>query len=62
MVRRMKKSVFPGTSSNHHLHNVAAKALTFAEFLKFGTSYAKAVTANARVLAEASAQKGETVR
>jgi glycine hydroxymethyltransferase len=57
----LKKSVFPGTSSNHHLHNVAAKALTFAEFLKFGSSYAKAVTANARVLAETLAQKGETV-
>ncbi len=57
----LKKSVFPGTSSNHHLHGVAAKALTFAEFLKFGRSYAKAVTANARVLAETLAEKGEKV-
>ncbi len=57
----MKKSVFPGTSSNHHLHSVAGKALTFAEFLRFGGSYAKAVTANARVLAETLAQKGENV-
>lgn len=57
----LKKSVFPGTSSNHHLHNVAAKALTFVEFLKFGRSYGKAVTANARVLAESLAQKGEKV-
>lgn len=57
----LKKSVFPGTSSNHHLHNVAAKALTFSEFLKFGRSYAKAVTANARVLAEGLADKGEKV-
>jgi len=57
----LTKSVFPGTSSNHHLHHVAAKALTFAEFLRFGTSYAKAVTTNARVLAESLAQKGEYV-
>jgi len=57
----LKKSVFPGTSSNHHLHNVAAKALTFAEFLKFGSSYAQAVTANARTLAESLAEKGEYV-
>jgi glycine hydroxymethyltransferase len=57
----LKKSVFPGTSSNHHLHNVAAKALTFVEFLKFGSSYAKAVTANARTLAETLAQEGESV-
>lgn len=57
----LKKSVFPGTSSNHHLHSVAAKALTFAEFLKFGTSYAKAVTSNAQTLAATLAQKGESV-
>jgi glycine hydroxymethyltransferase len=57
----LKKSVFPGTSSNHHLHNVAAKALMFTEFLKFGAAYAKAVTTNARVLAESLAQKGEKV-
>lgn len=57
----LKKSVFPGTSSNHHLHSVAAKALTFAEFLRFGRSYAKAVNANAQVLAETLAQKGENV-
>jgi len=57
----LKKSVFPGTSSNHHLHNVAAKALTFVEFLKFGDSYSKAVTANARTLAETLAQKGENI-
>ncbi len=57
----LKKSVFPGTSSNHHLHNVAAKALTFAEFLKFGDAYAKAVVSNAKVLAESLAAKGENV-
>jgi len=57
----MKKSVFPGTSSNHHLHSVAGKALTFVEFMKFGASYAKAVTANAQTLAQALAQKGENV-
>ncbi|MDG6977508.1 MAG: serine hydroxymethyltransferase [Nitrososphaerota archaeon] len=57
----LKKSVFPGTSSNHHLHNVAAKALTFSEFLRFGGRYAKAVTRNARVLAESLAEKGEKI-
>ncbi len=57
----LKKSVFPGTSSNHHLHSVAAKAITFAEFLRFGGSYARAVTKNARALAEALAEEGESV-
>lgn len=57
----IKKAVFPGTSSNHHLHNVAAKALTFAEFLKYGRSYAEDVVTNARVLAESLAMLGEKV-
>ncbi len=57
----IKKAVFPGTSSNHHLHNVAAKALTFAEFLKFGKPYAKAVTVNALALAERLSDLGENV-
>lgn len=57
----LKKSVFPGTSSNHHLHNVAGKAITFAEFLRFGDSYARAVTSNAQALAEALAAEGANV-
>jgi glycine hydroxymethyltransferase len=57
----IKKAVFPGTSSNHHLHSVAAKALTFAEFLKFGRAYAKDVTRNARTLAESLSELGESV-
>ena len=57
----IKKAVFPGTSSNHHLHHVAAKAMTFAEFLKYGRVYAKDVTANAYVLAERLSALGEKV-
>lgn len=57
----IKKAVFPGTSSNHHLHHVAGKALTFAEFLKYGKSYAKDVVTNAYVLAESLAELGESV-
>jgi glycine hydroxymethyltransferase len=57
----IKKAVFPGTSSNHHLHHVAAKALTFAEFLKFGKAYAKDITVNALTLAERLSELGENV-
>lgn len=57
----LKKAVFPGTTSNHHLHSVAGKALMFAEFLQFGRAYARDVVANARVLAEELARLGETV-
>jgi glycine hydroxymethyltransferase len=57
----IKKAVFPGTSSNHHLHSVAAKALTFAEFLKYGRAYARDVVRNAIALAERLSELGETV-
>ena len=58
---QLKKAVFPGTTSNHHLHSVAAKALVFAEFLQFGHKYAKDVVRNAQVLAQELAGLGEKV-
>jgi len=58
---QLKKAVFPGTTSNHHLHSVAAKAMLFAEFLQFGRQYAKDVVRNAQVLAQELAGLGETV-
>jgi glycine hydroxymethyltransferase len=33
---RIKRAVFPGNVSNHHLHHVAGKAVAFAEMLEFG--------------------------
>ena len=57
----LKKGVFPGTSSNHHLHSVAAKALVFAEYLEFGRKYARDVVANAQTLAGRLADLGEKV-
>ena len=57
----LKKAVFPGTTSNHHLHNVAAKAMVFAEFVRVGRRYAKDVVANAQTLAERLAELGEKV-
>ncbi len=49
----IKKAVFPGNTSSHHLHNVAGKAIALAELLEFGKEYAKQVIKNARALAEA---------
>jgi glycine hydroxymethyltransferase len=57
----LKKAVFPGTSSNHHLHGVAGKAMTFAEFLKYGRAYARDVVINAKTLAGRLAELGEHV-
>ncbi len=57
----LKKAVFPGTTSNHHLHSVAGKALVFAEFLEFGRRYARDVVVNAQTLAQELARLGEIV-
>ncbi len=55
---KIKVSAFPGTSSNHHLHNVAGKAVAFAEFLEFGEEYSKQVISNAQALAQAFNDQG----
>jgi glycine hydroxymethyltransferase len=47
----IKKAVFPGNTSSHHLHHVAGKAIALAESLQFGKDYAKQVIKNARALA-----------
>jgi glycine hydroxymethyltransferase len=48
----IKKAIFPGNTSSHHLHHVAGKAIALAESLEFGKEYAKQVIKNAKVLAE----------
>ena len=48
----IKKATFPGLTSSHHIHHMAAKAITFAEALAFGKDYSKQVIKNAKALAE----------
>jgi len=57
----IKKSVFPGLTSSHHIHLVAAKAVAFAEALQFGKKYADQLIRNARALAEALSAAGFSV-
>lgn len=57
----IKKSVFPGNTSNHHLHSVAGKAIAFAEMIEFGEEYSVQTIKNARALAEALSSKGIVV-
>lgn len=52
------RAVFPGTTSNHHLHHVAALAITLAEMKKFAKPYARQTVANAKALARALYEKG----
>lgn len=58
---KIKAGAFPGTSSNHHLHHVAGKAVAFAEFLEFGQEYAKQVIKNAQALAQDLSDEGVDV-
>jgi glycine hydroxymethyltransferase len=54
----IKKATFPGLTSSHHIHHMAAKAITFAEALEFGKEYAKQVIKNAKALAVALSENG----
>ena len=49
----IKKATFPGLTSSHHIHHMAAKAIAFAEALEFGKDYAMQVIKNAKSFAEA---------
>ncbi|MBV9178487.1 MAG: serine hydroxymethyltransferase [Nitrososphaeraceae archaeon] len=54
----IKKAIFPGNTSSHHLHHVAGKAIALAESLEFGKDYAKQVIKNAKELAGALVEYG----
>jgi glycine hydroxymethyltransferase len=58
---KIKAGAFPGTSSNHHLHHMAGKAVAFAEFIEFGEDYSKQVIENAQTLAKALSSEGVDV-
>jgi glycine hydroxymethyltransferase len=56
--RRLQSAAFPGVTSNHHLHAMAALAVSFAEHIAFGREYARQTVANARALAQALHDRG----
>jgi glycine hydroxymethyltransferase len=56
--KRLRSAAFPGVTSNHHLHTMAALAVSLAEHLAFGRAYARQVIANARALAAALHERG----
>ncbi len=53
MEKKLQKAVFPGVTSNHHLHAMAALGITLAEFQEFGRQYAEQVVRNAQALGQA---------
>ncbi|HTT73990.1 MAG TPA: serine hydroxymethyltransferase [Thermoplasmata archaeon] len=56
--KRLESGAFPGVTSNHHLHAMAALAVSLAEFLEFGREYARRTVENARALGQALHDKG----
>jgi len=56
--KRLASAAFPGVTSNHHLHTMAALAVSLAEHLAFGRAYARQVVANAKALGAALHERG----
>jgi glycine hydroxymethyltransferase len=57
----LRRGVFPGVTSNHHLHSVAALAVTLAETREFGEAYAGQVIRNAKALGQGLFERGMDV-
>lgn len=56
--KKLRSGAFPGVTSNHHLHAMAALAVSLAEQIAFGAEYAKATIANAQALAQGLHERG----
>ncbi len=54
----LRRGVFPGVTSNHHLHSVAALAVTLAETKEFGEAYADQTIRNAKALGQGLHERG----
>ncbi len=51
--KALQKAVFPGVTSSHHLHAMAALAITLAEMKVFAKDYAAQACKNSRALGQA---------
>ncbi len=58
LVKRLQSGAFPGVTSNHHLNEMAALAVSLAEHLEFGREYARRIIENARALGQALHDRG----
>jgi glycine hydroxymethyltransferase len=59
--KNIRRRVFPGTHSSHHLMTMAAKGIAFAEHIEFGSQYADQIIRNAQALARSLHESGFTV-
>ncbi|MFW6141630.1 MAG: serine hydroxymethyltransferase [Candidatus Saliniplasma sp.] len=58
MKQKLFYGVFPGVLSNHHLHTMAALAVSLAEHQEFGKEYAKQIIKNAKALGQGLHERG----
>ncbi|MCI4329593.1 MAG: serine hydroxymethyltransferase [Thermoplasmata archaeon] len=58
LVKKLESAAFPGVTSNHHLHTMAALAVALAEQVAFGAAYAHQTVRNAQALAEGLHKRG----
>ena len=58
---QIKRGVFPGVTSNHHLHTLAGLAVAATEMLAFGEQYTVQVVRNAKALASGLHDEGVDV-
>jgi glycine hydroxymethyltransferase len=58
MEAKLQKAAFPGVTSSHHLHAMAALAVTMAEYEIYGKQYASQVIKNAKALGGALNEMG----
>lgn len=61
MEKALKRGVFPGVTSNHHLHEMAALCIALDEMQKFGRQYARQIVKNSRALAKSLYDRGFNV-
>ncbi len=58
MARKLSSGVFPGVTSNHHLHTMAALGISLAEHIEFGADYADQIIRNAKALGQGLHERG----
>jgi glycine hydroxymethyltransferase len=58
MAKSLYAGIFPGVTSNHHLHAMAALGISLAEHLEFGAEYADQIIRNSKALGQALHERG----
>jgi glycine hydroxymethyltransferase len=56
--KNIRKAVFPGVTSNHHLNTLMALGIALAEFKAFGKEYVRQIVKNAQALGSALYEHG----